>query len=39
MQADLPTLSMQLSKAESQPTALEDVIFQLGSGTLFNRLS
>jgi flagellar hook-associated protein 3 FlgL len=40
MQADLPTLSTQLSLAETQGTALEDVIAQLGSTTqsLFSRL-
>jgi len=39
MQADLPTLSTQLSLAESQQTALEDVIAQLGSNSLFDKLS
>lgn len=39
MQADLPALSTQLSLAETQQTALEDVIAQLGSGSLFSKLS
>jgi flagellar hook-associated protein 3 FlgL len=39
MQADLPTISTQLSLAETQQTALEDVISQLGSGSLFNKLN
>jgi flagellar hook-associated protein 3 FlgL len=39
MQADLPQISTQLSLTESQQTALEDVIAQLGSGSLFNKLS
>lgn len=39
MQADLPTVSTQLSLAETQQTALEDVISQLGSGSLFDKLS
>jgi len=39
MQADLPQISTQLSLAESQQTALEDVISQLGAGSLFNKLS
>lgn len=38
MQADLPTISTQLSLAETQQTALEDVISQLGSGSLFDKL-
>jgi flagellar hook-associated protein 3 FlgL len=38
MQADLPSISTQLSLAETQQTALEDVISQLGSGTLFDKL-
>lgn len=38
MQADLPTISTQLSLAETQQTALEDVISQLGSGSLFSKL-
>jgi flagellar hook-associated protein 3 FlgL len=38
MQADLPTVSTQLSLAETQQTALEDVISQLGSGSLFSKL-
>jgi len=39
MQADLPQISTQLSLCESQQTALEDVIAQLGSGSLFDKLS
>jgi flagellar hook-associated protein 3 FlgL len=39
MQADLPQISTQLSLAETQQTALEDVISQLGSGTLFDKLN
>lgn len=39
MQADLPQLSTQLSLAETQQTALEAVISQLGSGSLFQKLS
>lgn len=39
MQADLPEISTQLSLAETQQTALEDVISQLGSGSLFEKLS
>jgi len=40
MQADLPTISTQLSLAETQQTALEDVISQLGSTSqsLFSKL-
>ncbi len=38
MQADLPTISTQLSLAETKQTALEDVIAQLGSGSLFDKL-
>lgn len=38
MQADLPTLATQLSLAKSQQTALESVISQLGSGSLFDKL-
>jgi hypothetical protein len=38
MQADLPQISTQLSLAESQQTALEAVIAQLGSGSLFDKL-
>lgn len=38
MQADLPQISTQLSLAESQQTALEDVISQIGSGSLFDKL-
>lgn len=38
MQADLPAISTQLSLAETQQTALEDVISQLGPGTLFDKL-
>ncbi len=39
MQADLPQISTQLSLAETQQTALEDVISQLGSGSLFDKIS
>jgi flagellar hook-associated protein 3 FlgL len=38
MQADLPSISTQLSLTETQQTALEDVISQLGSGSLFDKL-
>jgi flagellar hook-associated protein 3 FlgL len=38
MQADLAGLSTKLSLAESQQTALEAVISQLGSGSLFEKL-
>ena len=40
MQADIPTVSTQLSLAETQQTALEDVIAQLESSTnsLFSKL-
>ena len=38
MQADLPTVSSQLSLTETQQTALEDVISQLGSGSLFDKI-
>ena len=38
MQADLPTVATQLSLAETQQTALESVIVQLGSGSLFDKL-
>jgi flagellar hook-associated protein 3 FlgL len=40
MQADIPQLSTQLSLAETQQTALEDVIAQLGSvsNSLFSKL-
>ena len=39
MQADLPKISTQLSLSETQSTALENVIAQLGSGSLFDKLS
>lgn len=39
MQADLPQISTQLSLAETQQTALENVIAQLGSGSLFDKLT
>jgi flagellar hook-associated protein 3 FlgL len=39
MQADLPSISTQLSLAETQQTALEDVISQLGAGSLFDKLT
>jgi flagellar hook-associated protein 3 FlgL len=38
MQADVAQVSTQLSLAETQQTALEDVISQLGSGSLFQKL-
>jgi len=40
MQADIPTISTQLSLAETQQTALEDVIAQLNStqNDLFSKL-
>ena len=38
MQADLPQVATQLSLSQSQQTALEDVISQLGSGSLFQKL-
>ena len=38
MQADLPKISTQLSLAETQQTALEAVISQLGAGSLFDKL-
>jgi flagellar hook-associated protein 3 FlgL len=40
MQADIPTISTQLSLAETQQTALEDVIAQLNSTSndLFSKL-
>jgi flagellar hook-associated protein 3 FlgL len=40
MQADIPTISTQLSQAETQQTALEDVIAQLNStqNDLFSKL-
>ena len=39
MQADLAQVSTQLSLAETQQTALEDVIAQLGAGSLFDKLT
>jgi len=39
MQADVAQVSTQLSLDETQQTALEDVISQLGSGSLFDKLS
>jgi len=39
MQADLPQLATQLSLAKSQQTALEDVISQLGAGSLFDKIN
>jgi flagellar hook-associated protein 3 FlgL len=39
MQADVAQVSTQLSLAETQQTALEDVISQLGSGSLFQKLA
>ena len=38
MQADVAKISTQLSMAETQQTALEDVISQLGAGSLFDKL-
>jgi hypothetical protein len=40
MQADIPTISTQFSLAETQQTALEDVIAQLEStsNSLFTKL-
>lgn len=38
MQANLPQVATQLSLSQSQQTALEDVISQLGSGSLFQKL-
>ncbi len=38
MQADYAKISTQLASAETQQTALEDVIAQLGSGSLFDKL-
>ena len=39
MQADLAQVSTQLSLSQTQQTALEDVISQLGSGSLFDKLN
>jgi len=38
MQADVAKISTQLALSETQSTALEDVISQLGSGSLFDKL-
>jgi flagellar hook-associated protein 3 FlgL len=38
MQADVAKISTQLSMAETQQIALEDVISQLGAGSLFDKL-
>ncbi len=38
MQADLATVATQLSLSKTQQTALESVIAQLGSGSLFDKL-
>jgi flagellar hook-associated protein 3 FlgL len=38
MQADVAQVSTQLATAATQQTALEDVISQLGSGSLFDKL-
>jgi flagellar hook-associated protein 3 FlgL len=38
MQADLPTIATQLSLVKSQQAALEAVISQIGSGSLFDKL-
>ena len=38
MQADLPQIPTRLSLAETRQTAIVDVISQLGSGSLFQKL-
>ena len=38
MQADIPQIATQLSLVETQQTALESVIAQLGAGSLFDKL-
>jgi flagellar hook-associated protein 3 FlgL len=38
MQADVATVATQLSLAKTQETALESVVVQLGSGSLFDKL-
>ena len=38
MQADVAKIATQLSMAETQQTALENVIAQLGAGSLFDKL-
>jgi len=38
MQADLATVATQLSLSKTQETALESIIVQLGSGSLFDKL-
>jgi flagellar hook-associated protein 3 FlgL len=38
MQADLATVATQLSLSKTQETALESMIAQLGSGSLFDKL-
>jgi flagellar hook-associated protein 3 FlgL len=38
MQADLATVATQLSLSKTQETALEAVISQVGSGSLFDKL-
>jgi flagellar hook-associated protein 3 FlgL len=38
MQADVAKISTQLSMAETQQTALEDVISKLGAGSLFDKM-
>jgi flagellar hook-associated protein 3 FlgL len=38
MQADLATVATQLALAKTQQTAMESVIVQLGSGSLFDKL-
>jgi flagellar hook-associated protein 3 FlgL len=38
MQADVAKVSTQLSLSQTQQTALEDVIAQIGSGSLFDKL-
>ena len=39
MQADVANIATQLSLSETQQTALENVIAQLGTGSLFDKLS
>jgi len=39
MQADVANIATQLSLSETQQTALENVIAQIGGGSLFDHLS
>ena len=39
MQADVAKIATQLSLSKTQQTALESVIAQLGSGSLFDKLA